>query len=135
MAVMRTWIKLAVSLAVATVAITLMAYSISRSSGVYMKVDRLVRESARWRGKEIWLGGRLVDGSHRYRRVAGSAAEKHVFQVAWKGVRISVEYDGSVPSGFLPGRSVTLKGRLVKRDLFRAAQVTTRCPSKYRSRE
>jgi cytochrome c-type biogenesis protein CcmE len=135
MAVAKTWIKIAISSGVAGVAIFVMAYSISRSSGVYMKVDQLVKESSRWKGKEIWVGGQLVDGSHKYRRIQGSAAERHRFEVEWKGARIAVEYTGSVPSGFIPGQQITLKGRLMKAGLFKAVQVTTKCPSKYKSRE
>ena len=127
--------KIGGSVVSATVAIVVMAYSISRSSGVYMKVDKLVRESARWKGKEIWVGGLLVSGSHKYRRIPGRAAEKHRFQVEWKGVRMQVEYEGSVPSGFVPGQQITLKGRLSDAGLFKAVQVTTKCPSKYKSRE
>lgn len=135
MPVTRTWIKIGVSVVVAIVAMVVMAYSISRSSGVYMKVDKLVRESARWKGKEIWVGGLLVEGSHKYRRIPGRAAENHKFLVEWKGTRMPVEFEGSVPSGFMPGQQITLKGRLSDAGLFKAVQVTTKCPSKYKSRE
>lgn len=128
-------LKVGVTLAVVSAGVALMAYSISRSSAPYVKVDELTESPARWRGKEVWLGGRLVSRSLDSKEPAGAAAQPtHLFDLKWEGRSIRVTYTGKLPSGFRPGRQITVRGELDGSSIFRATEVTTRCPSKYRRR-
>lgn len=130
----RLILKIAISVVLASAAIGIMAFSIARSAGVFLRVDQLVENTGRWKGKNVWLQGRLVPESHKYKPEKDSRNESHIFVLEWKGRRIAVRYKGAVPSGFLPGRRVTVQGKLLSPTLFAAAEVTTRCPSKYKSR-
>ena len=129
----KLWLKIGVSVVVATAAIAIMAYSISKSSGVYLKVDQLVNNKEKWVGKTIWLGGRLAKPDKP--EPEAKATNTHHFQLEWGGERISVRYRGDLPSGFIPEARITLKGKLTEKGIFEAIQVTTKCPSKYKARE
>ncbi|MCD6497618.1 MAG: cytochrome c maturation protein CcmE [Deltaproteobacteria bacterium] len=125
------WSKVAVSVAVVGVAVGLMAYSFSRSSGTYVKVDELLADH-HLGGKVVWLGGRIVPGSHQWKQ--GPSEPVHRFALEWNGKKVHVEYRGSVPPGLADGRQVTVRGRYDPQRGFMASKVTTKCPSKYKAR-
>lgn len=128
-------VKIGLSVVVAVSALGLMAWSLSRSSGTYVKVDELESRKADLVGKEVWLGGKVVSGSHMWNPQAGEDRAEHRFQVEWKGKKVEVRYRGRIPSGFQAGRQITLRGHLTQDGFFRADEVTTKCPSKYKSRQ
>jgi len=125
------WSKVAISVAVVGVAVSLMAYSLSRSSGTYVKVDELLGDH-HLGGKTVWLGGRLVPGSHQWKQGPGEPV--HRFVLEWNGKKVPVEYRGAAPSGLVDGRQVTVRGRYDPQRGFVASKVTTKCPSKYKAR-
>ncbi len=110
----------------------LLAWSLSRSQVPYVKVDELLAKGRGLRGRTIWVGGRVVPGSHEWRE---GKPPIHRFRLEWGGRQVQVEYRGTLPAGFQEGRQVTLKGELGGGGTFRAEVVTTKCPSKYRARQ
>ncbi len=128
-------VKIGLSVIVAVLGLGLMAWSLSRSSGTYVKVDELAKRRTELVGKSVWLGGKVVLGSHLWHPGGGERQPEHRFQVEWKGKKVEVRYRGRIPSGFQPGRQVTLRGRLTSDGFFLAEEVTTKCPSKYQSRQ
>jgi cytochrome c-type biogenesis protein CcmE len=128
----KIFLKIGVTVALLVLAIGLMAYAIARSAGTYVKVDQLVGRAERWRGRTVWLGGRLVAGSLFSQKK--QATQTHRFVLQWNGKRITVKYRGALPSSFVAGRQITARGALHASGVFVATQITTRCPSKYKSK-
>ncbi len=110
----------------------LLLWSLSRSQVPYVKVDELLGRTGELQGRKLWLGGRVVPGSHLWK--AGQPP-LHRFHLEWGGRQVEVFYRGTLPAGFQEGRQVTLEGRLGGDGIFHAKIVTTKCPSKYRARQ
>ncbi len=127
-------VKIGLSAAVAVLALGLMAWSLSRSSASYVKVDELLKNKGDFVGQGLWLGGRVAAGSHRWKPAEGGHAPLHRFVMEWKGKRVTVEYQGRIPAGFAQGRQITVHGKLTDSGVFVADDVTTKCPSKYEAR-
>ncbi len=127
-------VRIMLTIVLAGGACVLLAFSISKSGGVYLRVDELLENGEKWRGRDVWLGGRLVSepsvvetGTH--------GAVQYAFEMEWNGKHITVEYRGKLPARFTLGAKTTARGKLSGSGVFIARKVTTRCPSKYRSRK
>ena len=132
----KLFFKIALTVLILIFAVGLMAYTISRSAGTYLKVDQLVAQPNKWRAKTVWLGGRLVENSLVSPKdgTKDRIQESHRFTLEWKGKRITVHYRGTLPPAFVAGKQITARGQLRSSGAFEAEQITTRCPSKYKSK-
>ena len=122
------------SVVLAAGACGLLAYSIAKGSGVYIKVDELVKERESWVEKKVWLGGRLAHPPHETKASQGSSStspeletskkkKRHVFVLEWKGARVPVVFHGDLPPRFTPGIQVTARGKLSDKAVDRKSVV------------
>lgn len=127
---MKTWIKVALSLALVAGGVGYMIFT-TVSSGealeYYKHVDEVVPEAERWKGKRLQLHGNVVAGSILKKR----GALDFKFAVHKGGQWIDVAYTGLVPDAFKDCAELIVKGKLVKERMFAADTISAKCPSKY----
>jgi|GEM_PF-2088337 len=113
----------------ATVYLVLDAFSVG--SVVFRFVDEVLAARDELQGRWIKVSGTFVAGS---RAPAEPGATR--FLIESRGARlVVVAPDNALPRGFdVPGRSLVADGRLQADGTFRAAVVTTGCPSRYEGR-
>lgn len=126
-----TWIKIGVSAAVVVAAAGIILYTASQSQGLFRFVDEVKAQSAALRGKELWVAGTLEPGSHQVRTVRGQRQE-HRFVMSHHGEQIRVHYLGVMPANTRPGQQLIIRGKLASADVLEAAEIRTKCPSKYK---
>lgn len=125
-------LKITISATLVAAAVGIIVYTASRSAGLFRFVDEVNTQRKELAGKELWMAGKLVPESHRVRRTP-DRREEHRFTLAHQGQQIVVLFTGSIPQGVKPGRELIVRGHLSKQGHFRAAEIRTKCPSKYRS--
>ena len=125
-------LKLTFSATLVAAAVGIIVYTASRSAGLFRFVDEVNAQREELKGKELWMAGKLVPATHRV-RLAPDRREQHRFTLAHQGQHIVVLFTGSIPQGMKPGRELIVRGRLSRQGHFRAAEIRTKCPSKYRS--
>lgn len=127
-------VRIGVTIVLVGGACVLLAFSISRSGGVYLRVDELLEKGEKWKGREVWLGGRLVS-EPVVLKTESDGVVVYTFEMEWNGKHIIVEYGGDLPARLDQGVMTSARGKLGDSGVFVARKVTTRCPSKYRSRK
>ncbi len=126
------WIKIGVSAALVLVAGGVIVYTASRSSGLFRFVDEVRAHEGKLKGRDVWMAGTLEEGTHKVRSVRGQRQE-HKFFLAHRGARMEIRYTGTMPSNAKAGRQLVVLGRVEGKGLFRAREIRTKCPSKYKS--
>jgi cytochrome c-type biogenesis protein CcmE len=125
-------VKISVSVVLVALIVGIVVYTASRSSGLFRFVDEVLAQRKDLSGKELWMAGDLVPGSHEV-RLTKDQGQQHRFELTHRGQKILVVYAGTLPSGAAPGRQLVVRGRLGSDDRFQAEEVRTKCPSKYKS--
>jgi cytochrome c-type biogenesis protein CcmE len=65
--------------------------------------------------------------------VDARSREEHRFELSHRGQRIEVQFTGAFPRNARPGRQLVVRGKLLPDGRFRAVELRTKCPSKYKS--
>ena len=127
------WLKIGITSALILGAVGIIVYTASQSSGIFRFVNEVRAESRDLQGRELWMAGDLEPNSHKSRTTADKR-EEHQFVLTHKGARIPVSYVGSLPANVQPGRQLVVRGKLAAGgQRFEAAEVRTKCPSKYKA--
>lgn len=125
-------LKVTITAALVAGVVIVIVYTASRSAGLFRFVDEVNAQRRELVGKELWMAGKLVPESHRVRRTPDHR-EQHRFALSHQGQQILVLFTGSIPPGVRPGRELIIRGRLGREGHFHAAEIRTKCPSRYRS--
>jgi cytochrome c-type biogenesis protein CcmE len=125
-------VKIVLSVVLSAAVVGIVVYTASRSSGLFRFVDEVLTHRKELSGKEMWMAGDLVPSSHDV-RLTKEKGQQHRFELSNRGQKILVVYEGTLPSGVVPGRQLVVRGRLESDDRFHAVEVRTKCPSKYQS--
>ena len=125
-------VKIGLSVVLVAAVVGIVVFTASRSSGLFRFVDEVLAQSKDLQGKDLWMAGDLVAGSHEV-QLSKDQGERHRFVLTHKGAKISVEYQGAMPPGTQPGRQLVVRGQIGADQRFRAEEVRTKCPSKYKS--
>ena len=127
---MRKAIAIAATAVVVGGAVAYLLFSSLEGGGMvyYVTVDELLAQRARREGKPIRVNGLLVEGS--VARKAGT--DEYRFELTKNGREIEVTYRGILPDTMLPGREIVVEGVLRPGSVeLAAAEILTKCPSKY----
>jgi cytochrome c-type biogenesis protein CcmE len=124
-------IKVGVSAGLAVAAVVIIIYTASQSSGMFRFVHEVKAQSKQLKDRELWMAGNLEPGTHKTRVVG--RREQHSFEMSHRGERIHVQYTGAFPRNAQPGRQLVVRGKLNGQGQFQAAEIRTKCPSKYKS--
>jgi cytochrome c-type biogenesis protein CcmE len=125
-------VKLSASVVLVAAVVGIIVYTASRSSGLFRFADEVLAQKKDLSGKELWMAGDLVPNSHEV-NLTKESGQQHRFELTHRGQKVLVEYVGTMPPGAAPGRQLVVRGRLGADDRFRAEEVRTKCPSKYKS--
>lgn len=125
-------VKIGLSVVLVAAVVGIVVWTASKSSGLFRFVDEVVAQSKDLQGKDLWMAGDLVPGSHEV-QLSKDQGERHRFVLTHKGQKVAVEYVGAMPPGTAPGRQLVVRGRIGGDQKFRAEEVRTKCPSKYQS--
>lgn len=125
-------VKVGVSVGLVVIAGVIIVYTASRSAGLFRFVDEVRAQEKSLRGRDVWMAGTLEEGTHKVRAVRGQRQE-HKFFLEHSGARIEVRYTGSMPQNAKAGRQLVVLGKVEGKGLFRAQEIRTKCPSKYKS--
>lgn len=127
--------KMFIAGAVLAVAVIGLVFNVAFKTGAtsvkpseYKKKSKIIQE-----GTPIKLVGKVAKKS------VGKSNGKLIFKVKddkakEDSEKISVIYEGAMPSGFAEGRYVIVDGAYSKGEPFVATYVTTKCPSKYQEK-
>jgi cytochrome c-type biogenesis protein CcmE len=126
------WVKIGVTSVLVIAAGAIIVYTASRSSGLFRFVDEVRAQEKSLKGRDVWMAGTLEPATHKVRSVRGQRQE-HKFYLKHRGARIEVRYTGSMPQNAKPGRQLVVLGKVKGNGLFRAREIRTKCPSKYKS--
>ncbi len=126
------WLKVGITTVLVIAAGGIIVYTASQSSGLFRFVDEVRAQEKTLKGREVWMAGNLEPGTHKVRAVRGQRQE-HKFFLKHRGARIEVRYTGSMPQNAKPDRQLVVRGKVMGNGLFRAAEIRTKCPSKYKS--
>jgi len=113
-------------------AVAIIIYTASQSSGMFRFVHEVKAQSKQLKDRELWMAGALEPGTHESRVGAGNR-EQHSFEMSHRGERIKVHFTGAFPRNAQPGRQLVVRGKLDGQGQFQAAEIRTKCPSKYKS--
>lgn len=93
----------------------------------YVYADRVVDAPQDFADREFKVHGNVVVGSLRQ-----DDDDAYHFVIEFKGRRLKVIYDDMLPDTFAEGGEVVLTGELEpSTTVFRASEMTAKCPSKY----
>ena len=113
---------------VVVAAVTFLVWS-SPDEGVleYVYVDRVVEAPQEFMDREFKVHGNVVVDTLRQ-----DDQDAYHFVIEFKGERLKIIYDDMLPDTFAEGGEVVLTGRLEpSATVFRASEMTAKCPSKY----
>jgi len=121
-------VRLVVSLAAAVLLASGLIYTSFAASDPALNPSQLLARVQP--GKVVQLTGTVVPGTVHYR--SNGALDFRLADRATAKVSVPVDYSGSVPSAFRPGRELIVAGTL-RGGAFVAApdSMITKCPSKY----
>jgi cytochrome c-type biogenesis protein CcmE len=107
----------------------MIASSVNEGSALeYFKdVHQALESPAKWRDKRLRLRGNVVTGTIQKK----SSTLDYRFAMYSKDRWVEVTYRGLVPDTFKDCAEVVVKGKLLSATLFRADEITAKCPSKY----
>jgi cytochrome c-type biogenesis protein CcmE len=125
-------VKIGVTVGLVVVAGVIIVYTASQSSGLFRFVDEVRAQEKSLKGRDVWMAGTLEKGTHKVRAVRGQRQE-HKFFLKHRGAKIEVRYTGAMPQNAKPGRQLVVLGKVKGKGLFRAREIRTKCPSKYKS--
>ena len=125
-------VKVGVTVGLVIAAGAIIVYTASRSSGLFRFVDEVRAQEKTLKGRDVWMAGTLEPSTHKVRSVRGQRQE-HKFFLKHRGSRIEVRYTGSMPPNAKEGRQLVVLGKVMGKGLFRAREIRTKCPSKYKS--
>ena len=126
------WVKIGATGILLGAAAVIIIYTASQSSGLFRFVDEVRTDESSLKDREIWMAGVLEPNSHQVRATRGERQE-HRFKMSHKGVYIDVSYTGSMPQNVKPGLQLVVRGKLAPTGQFRADEIRTKCPSKYKA--
>lgn len=107
---------------------SLLSNSSSSSLSYYKKVEEVTKDDS-YVGKTVKVGGEIKKGS------VDQKGNKYTFKIFDKDKELTVTYNGQVPSTFGAGVQAIVEGKLVSQNLLEAKSITTKCPSKYKSKK
>jgi cytochrome c-type biogenesis protein CcmE len=126
----RIGIKIAAASLVFVGALSFLAYAGARQSWVYhLTVDQFLSDP-QYRAQRVRLCGVVA----KENCFANSAALSATFVLNGTSATIPVQYHGSIPDLFAPGRDVEIEGRLDPAGNFQADVLMTKCASKYEAK-
>ncbi len=125
-------VKVGVTVALVLTAGVIIVYTASKSSGLFRFVDEVRAQEKSLEGRDVWMAGTLEPTTHKVRSVRGQRQE-HKFFLKHRGARIEVRYTGSMPANAKAGQQLVVLGKVTGKGLFRAREIRTKCPSKYKS--
>ncbi|MCL6472791.1 MAG: cytochrome c maturation protein CcmE [Firmicutes bacterium] len=107
---------------------SLLSNSSSSSLSYYKKVEEVIKDDS-YVGKTVKVGGEIKKGT------VVQKGNKYTFKIFEKDKELTVTYSGQVPSTFGAGVQAIVEGKLVSQNMLEAKSITTKCPSKYKSKK
>jgi cytochrome c-type biogenesis protein CcmE len=101
------------------------------TSAYYMTVDELHTSAQATEGKQIRVGGDVVDGTIQ----RGGFGEEIRFEITNGDSTVPVVYAGTVPDIFSDHAEVIATGTMRADGTFEATELLTKCPSRFATAE
>lgn len=117
---------------VLVIAVAFLIYNgMEGTSAYYMTVDELQASPAAVDGKQVKVGGDVVEGSIQ----RGSIGEEIRFEITDGVSRIPVVYHGAAPDIFADHAEVIATGTMHADGTFEASELLTKCPSRFETED
>jgi cytochrome c-type biogenesis protein CcmE len=101
------------------------------TSAFYMTVDELHKSTAVTDGKQIRVGGDVVEGTIQ----RGGIGEEIRFEITDGISTVSIVYNGPAPDIFSDHAEVIATGTMADDGTFHATELLTKCPSRFDTAE